>query len=98
MKILNSIERCMSFFAPAEPVFGMCSVKMRVSFISVTSINQFFVVAIAEKLASMESERQRIVKRAERSNPKAVLAVLDRVKNREVAHVADRIHPPVRRK
>lgn len=63
-----------------------------------TSINQFFVVAIAEKLASMESERQRIVKRAERSNPKAVLAVLDRVKNREVAHVADRIHPPVRRK
>ena len=63
-----------------------------------TSINQFFVVAIAEKLASMESERQRIVKRAERANPKAVLAVLKRVKDRDVAQVADRIHPPARRK
>jgi len=43
------------------------------------SINQFFVVAIAEKLASMESERLLIAQRAERTNPKAVLAVLERV-------------------
>jgi hypothetical protein len=63
-----------------------------------TSINQFFVVAIAEKLASMESERLLIAQRAERANPKAVLAILDRVKDREVMHAGDRIQQPARRR
>ena len=63
-----------------------------------TSINQFFVVAIAEKLASLESERLLITQRGERANPKAVLALLDRVKDREVLHAGDRIQRPVRRR
>jgi hypothetical protein len=63
-----------------------------------TSINQFFVVAIAEKLASLESERRFMAKRAERANPKAMLSVLDRVKNREVANSGDRIGRPARRR
>ena len=63
-----------------------------------TSINQFFVVAIAEKLASLESEKLFMEKRAERANPKAVLAILDRVKDREVAHAGDSIGRPARRR
>ena len=63
-----------------------------------TSINQFFVVAIAEKLASLESERLLIAKRAERASPKAVLSILDRVKDREIVHAGDRIEPPARRR
>ena len=63
-----------------------------------TSINQFFVVAIAEKLAAMDSEQARMAKRAERANPKAVLAILDRVKDREVEHAGDRVERPTRRR
>jgi hypothetical protein len=63
-----------------------------------TSINQFFVVAIAEKLASLESERLLLGQRAERVNPKAVLGILDRVKDRQVAHSGDRISRPARRR
>jgi hypothetical protein len=63
-----------------------------------TSINQFFVVAIAEKLAALESERQLIAKRAGRADPDAVLAILDRVKDRAVEHAADRIAPPTPRR
>ena len=63
-----------------------------------TSINQFFVVAIAEKLASLESERLFMAQRAERADPKAVLGILDRVKDRDVAHAGDRIGRPTRRR
>jgi hypothetical protein len=63
-----------------------------------TSINQFFVVAIAEKLASMESEQIRISMRAQKANPSAVLKILSRVKDRDVADEGDRILPPSRRK
>jgi hypothetical protein len=58
-----------------------------------TSINQFFVVAIAEKLASLETERQLIAKRAKRADAKTVLEVLERVKDREPVHPGDRIQP-----
>ena len=63
-----------------------------------TSINQFFVVAIAEKLAAMDSEQARMAKRAERASSKAVLSILERVKDREVAHHGDRVERPARRK
>jgi hypothetical protein len=62
-----------------------------------TSINQFFVVAIAEKLAALESVRLLMAQRAERANPKAVLGILDRVKDREITHAVDRIGRPARR-
>ena len=63
-----------------------------------TSINQFFVVAIAEKLASLESERLLIEERGKRANPNAVLAILNRVKDREITHAGDRIQRPTRRR
>jgi len=63
-----------------------------------TSINQFFVIAIAEKLASLESERLFLSQRAVRADPKAVLAILDRVKDREVKQVGDRVGRPNRRR
>jgi hypothetical protein len=63
-----------------------------------TSINQFFIVAIAEKLASLESVRLYIAQRAERANPKAVLDLLTKVKDREVAYSGDRIGLPARRR
>jgi hypothetical protein len=61
-----------------------------------TSINQFFVVAIAEKLASLETERQIIAKRGKRADAEVALAVLGRVKDREPTHPEDRIQPPRR--
>jgi len=63
-----------------------------------TSINQFFVVAIAEKLAAMESEQIRITKRAQKSNPGAVLKILRRVRDREIADEGDRIPTQSRRR
>lgn len=63
-----------------------------------TSINQFFVVAIAEKLAAMESEQIRISKRAQKANPGAVLKILHRVKDRAIADDGDRITSRPRRK
>jgi len=63
-----------------------------------TSINQFFVVAIAEKLASLESEQIRISKRAKKANPSAVLKILRKVKDREIADEGDRISPQTGRK
>ncbi len=63
-----------------------------------TSINQFFVVAIAKKLAAMESEKLRIVKRAARADPGAVLRVLSKVAERDVADEGDRIRVRTQRK
>jgi hypothetical protein len=63
-----------------------------------TSINQFFVVAIAEKLASMESEKIRISKRAQKANPSAVLKLLSRVKDRDIPDEGDQLPSPPRRK
>jgi hypothetical protein len=62
-----------------------------------TSIHQFFVDAIAEKRASLESVHFLMARRAERANPKAILGILDRVQDREATHADDRIGPPARR-
>jgi hypothetical protein len=63
-----------------------------------TSINQFVVIAIVEKLASLESEQRRIDQRAVRANPAAVLPMLDKVKDRAVVHAGDRVSRPPRRR
>ena len=55
-----------------------------------TSLNQFFVTAIAEKLASLDTE-DFLGKRAAKANLPAFRRILKRVPRKPVAHEGDRI-------
>jgi hypothetical protein len=55
-----------------------------------TSLNQFFVTAIAEKLASLDTE-DLLGKRAAQADVPAFRRILKRVPRKPVAHAGDRI-------
>jgi hypothetical protein len=55
-----------------------------------TSLNQFFVTAIAEKLASLDTEEM-LGKRAAQASVPAFRRILKRVPRKAVAHEGDRI-------
>jgi hypothetical protein len=55
-----------------------------------TSLNQFFVTAIAEKLASMDTEGL-LTERAARADVSAFRRILKRVPRRPVVEAGDRI-------
>jgi hypothetical protein len=55
-----------------------------------TSLNQFFVTAIAEKLASLDTE-DLLSKRAARADVPAFRRILKRVPSKPVTHEGDRI-------
>lgn len=55
-----------------------------------TSLNQFFVTAIAEKLASLDTEKL-LGERAARADVPAFRRILKRVPRKAVTHEGDRI-------
>ena len=55
-----------------------------------TSLNQFFVTAIAEKLASLDTENF-LSERAARADVPAFRRILKRVSRKPVTHAGDRI-------